>query len=187
MRAAPSAMPRGRARRRAKRRSPMARGPSSSYCGMSTASILNGSATGRSAVRRPTHRYEAGRRRVGGEPPQGPGVFVSNRSRKNLLASAQASGDPAAAPNPPKPYRPPAPTPRLRPLGILALIGALRHNPLECWAAEHFERPIVRVPLPIGHAVLVHEPAAIRHVLLDNAANYRKDALQRRVLSAGLS
>jgi cytochrome P450 len=103
------------------------------------------------------------------------------------MASAQASGDPAAAPNPPKPYRPPAPTPRLRPLGILALIGALRHNPLECWADEHFERPIVRVPLPIGHAVLVHEPAAIRHVLLDNAANYRKDALQRRVLSAGLS
>jgi len=29
--------------------------------------------------------------------------------------------------------------------------------------------------------------AAIRRVLLDNAANYRKDHLQRRVLSAGLS
>jgi cytochrome P450 len=34
--------------------------------------------------------------------------------------------------------------------------------------------------------VLVHEPSAIRRVLLDNAANYRKDALQQRVLSAGL-
>jgi len=31
------------------------------------------------------------------------------------------------------------------------------------------------------------EPAAIRRVLLDNAANYRKDHLQRRVLSAGLN
>ena len=30
------------------------------------------------------------------------------------------------------------------------------------------------------------EPAAIRRVLLDNAANYQKDNLQRRVLSAGL-
>ena len=35
--------------------------------------------------------------------------------------------------------------------------------------------------------LLVHEPGAIRHVLLDNAANYRKDRLQRRVLSAGLN
>jgi cytochrome P450 len=103
------------------------------------------------------------------------------------MALALASGDPAPAPNSLDLYRPPAPTPRPRPLGALALIGALRHNPLECWAEEHFERPIVRVPLPIGQAVLVHEPAAIRHVLLDNAANYRKDALQRRVLSAGLS
>jgi cytochrome P450 len=103
------------------------------------------------------------------------------------MALALASGDPAAAPCPLNLYRPPAPTPRPQPLGAFALIGALRHNPLECWAEEHFEHPIVHVPLPIGHAVLVHEPAAIRHVLLDNAANYRKDALQRRVLSAGLS
>jgi hypothetical protein len=35
--------------------------------------------------------------------------------------------------------------------------------------------------------LLVHEPHAIRHILLDNAANYRKDRLQRRVLSAGLN
>ena len=103
------------------------------------------------------------------------------------MALALASGDLAAAANPPKPYRPPAPTPRPRPLGAFALLRTLHRNPLECWAEEHFERPIVRVPLPFGHAVLVHEPAAIRHVLLDNAANYRKDALQRRVLSAGLS
>jgi cytochrome P450 len=103
------------------------------------------------------------------------------------MALALASGDPAAARCPLNLYRPPAPTPRPQPLGAFALVRALHHNPLECWAAEHFERPIVHVPLPIGHAVLVHEPAAIRHVLLDNAANYRKDALQRRVLSAGLS
>jgi cytochrome P450 len=35
--------------------------------------------------------------------------------------------------------------------------------------------------------LLVHELRSIRHVLLDNAANYRRDYLQRRVLSAGLS
>ncbi len=63
----------------------------------------------------------------------------------------------------------------------------LNRNPLECWAARHFEQSIIADRLPIGHVLLVHEPAAIRGVLLDNAANYRKDHLQRRVLSAGLS
>jgi hypothetical protein len=48
-------------------------------------------------------------------------------------------------------------------------------------------RPIVTGGLPIGHALLVREPRAIRHILLDNTANYRKDRLQRRALSAGLN
>src|ERR1700731_5465330 len=90
--------------------------------------------------------------------------------------------------SPPKSaYRPPAPKPQARPPKPLALIWTLKRNPLECWAAPHFERPIVAGGLPIGHALLVHEPGAIRHVLLDNAANYRKDRMQRRVLSAGLN
>src|ERR1700688_3130655 len=84
-------------------------------------------------------------------------------------------------------YCPPAPKPQARPLKPLALIWTLKRNPLECWAARHFEQPIVAGGLPIGHVLLVHEPGAIRHVLLDNAANYRKDRLQRRVLSAGLN
>jgi cytochrome P450 len=84
-------------------------------------------------------------------------------------------------------YIPPAPKPQPRPLGPFALIRTLKRNPLECWATQHFEQPIVSGGLPIGHVLLVHEPRSIRHVLLDNAANYRKDYLQRRVLSAGLS
>jgi cytochrome P450 len=84
-------------------------------------------------------------------------------------------------------YCPPAPRPQPRPLGPIALIRTLKRNPLECWAIQHFEQPIVAGGLPIGHVLLVHEPGAIRRVLLDNAANYRKDRLQRRVLSAGLS
>jgi cytochrome P450 len=84
-------------------------------------------------------------------------------------------------------YCPPAPQPQAHPLRPLALIRTLKRNPLECWACAHFEQPIVSGGLPIGHVLLVHEPGAIRHVLLDNAANYRKDRLQRRVLSAGLS
>ncbi len=84
-------------------------------------------------------------------------------------------------------YRPPAPRPQPRPLGPIGLVRTLKRNPLECWAAPHFEQPVVAGGLPIGHVLLVHEPGAIRRVLLDNAANYRKDRLQRRVLSAGLN
>jgi cytochrome P450 len=84
-------------------------------------------------------------------------------------------------------YCPPAPRPQARPLPPIALLRTLKRNPLECWATQHFEQPIVAGGLPIGYTLLVHEPGAIRHVLLENAANYRKDRLQRRVLSAGLS
>jgi len=84
-------------------------------------------------------------------------------------------------------YVPPAPKPQVKPLGPTALIRTLRRNPLECWAAQHFERPVVAGGLPFGHVLLVHEPGAIRRVLLENISNYRKDRLQRRVLSAGLS
>ena len=40
-------------------------------------------------------------------------------------------------------FRPPAPTPLPRPLGPLALLKALRRNPIECWTKAHFEEPIV--------------------------------------------
>src|SRR5205807_7082398 len=84
-------------------------------------------------------------------------------------------------------FVPPAPKPQAHTLGPIALIRALRRNPLECWAAEHFERPVASGGLPFGHVLLVHEPASIRRVLLENASNYQKDRLQRRVLSAGLA
>jgi cytochrome P450 len=83
-------------------------------------------------------------------------------------------------------YRPPAPTPQSEPLKAFRLIATLKRNPLECWARDHFEKPVVVGGLPFKHVMLVHEPRAIRRVLLDNSANYRKDAIQRRVLSAGL-
>jgi cytochrome P450 len=82
--------------------------------------------------------------------------------------------------------RPPAPTPRDRPLGPLGLLNVLRNNPLEAWSREHFERPVVSLNLLLGHVVLASEPSAIRRVLVDNAENYHKDSLQQRVLSAGL-
>jgi cytochrome P450 len=82
---------------------------------------------------------------------------------------------------------PPAPRPRPHPLGPLALLRVLARNPLEAWTEEHFERPIVPGGFAVAPIVVVSDPAAIRHVLLENARNYEKDWLQRRILSAGLT
>jgi cytochrome P450 len=83
-------------------------------------------------------------------------------------------------------YVPPTLPARDKPLGFFRLLGALKRNPLQCWCREHFELPIVRVELPIGRVLIVNNLEAIRRVLVDNRANYRKDPLQRRVLAAGL-
>jgi cytochrome P450 len=83
-------------------------------------------------------------------------------------------------------YRPPAPRPQEERLGLLRLLATLRRNPLECWSEEFFEEPIARVKLPFTEAVLLHDPGAIKHVLVDNVGNYRKDPIQRRILAAGL-
>jgi len=63
----------------------------------------------------------------------------------------------------------------------------LRRNPLECWSADFFQDPIAKLRLPFTDAFLVHHPQAIKRVLMDNLKNYPKDAIQRRILSSGLS
>jgi cytochrome P450 len=70
--------------------------------------------------------------------------------------------------------------------GLIRLLATLKRNPLECWSDDFFEQPIATVKLPFLKAFLLHEPAAIRHVLVDNAGNYRKDPIQRRILATGL-
>ncbi|MFI5015245.1 MAG: cytochrome P450 [Hyphomicrobiales bacterium] len=82
--------------------------------------------------------------------------------------------------------QPPAPQPRERPLGPLGLLRALRANPITTWLRRHYEEPVVLRRTIIGPICVVSEPAAIRHVLVDNARNYRKGILQTRLLRPGL-
>jgi cytochrome P450 len=86
----------------------------------------------------------------------------------------------------PEGFRPPAPVPQLRPLGPFALLRALWNNPIECWTKAHFETPIVEGGFPFARVAVVSDPAAIRKVLVENPADYRKSALERRILSARL-
>src|ERR671913_2375276 len=83
-------------------------------------------------------------------------------------------------------FRPPAPPPLREPLGTFEFLRRVRANPLATWADEHFSEPIVAGEGVLGRITVVSDPAAIRHILVDNAANYRKDDLQIRILAPGL-
>jgi cytochrome P450 len=83
-------------------------------------------------------------------------------------------------------FRPPAPRPRTKPLGSLGMVYQLWRNPLDIWTNAHFDRPVLIGRTIMGMRAVVSDPAAVRRVFLDNAANYRKDALQLRVLRPGL-
>jgi len=63
-------------------------------------------------------------------------------------------------------WKPPAPEPRERTLGVFALLRALATNQLEAWTVAHFEQPLVSGGLPFARVVVVSEPGAIRRVLL---------------------
>ena len=80
----------------------------------------------------------------------------------------------------------PRPEPLAAPLGTFALLRALRANPVATWTRLHFEKQVIGGTGVLGRVLVVHDPALVRHVLVDNAANYPKDDLQRRVLSSGL-
>ena len=77
-------------------------------------------------------------------------------------------------------FVPPYPRRATKPLGTLSTILALRRNPIEIWSQAHFDRPILVGRSILGLRAAAHDPAAVRRVFLDNAANYRKDALQLR-------
>ncbi len=82
--------------------------------------------------------------------------------------------------------RAPAPVPLDAPLGTFALLKGLRDNPLATWTKFHFEQPIVYGHSVLGRLAVVSDPAAVRHILVENAANYDKGVLQRRMLAPGL-
>jgi hypothetical protein len=72
-------------------------------------------------------------------------------------------------------FRPPAPRPRTKPLGLLARIATLRRSPIEIWTKAHYETPVVVSKTVFGNRAVVSDPAGVRRIFLDNVANYRKD------------
>jgi cytochrome P450 len=80
------------------------------------------------------------------------------------------------------PFRAPAPAPHSRPLGTVRFVLTASRNPLEIWGQRAYREPFVRADWLGTPTIIVSDPAAIRHFLVDNAKNYAMQPLRQRVL-----
>jgi cytochrome P450 len=88
--------------------------------------------------------------------------------------------------NPVSPPVLPAPVPRRRRLSFFEFVRALRESAIESFAQEAYEQDILERKMLGRRLFLVNDPAAIKRVLIDNAANYQKTEITRRILEPGL-
>jgi len=80
----------------------------------------------------------------------------------------------------------PAPVPRQRRLSFFEFVRALRDSAITSFAQEAYERDIIERKMFGRHLFVVNDLAAIKYVLIDNAANYQKTEITRRILEPGL-
>jgi cytochrome P450 len=79
-----------------------------------------------------------------------------------------------------------APPPLERPLGLFEFVRAVRDSSITIYPAETYRLDFVERPFLWARAYIVNAPDGIKHVLVDNAANYRKTRIARRLLEPGL-
>jgi cytochrome P450 len=71
-----------------------------------------------------------------------------------------------------------------KPLSFFAAFRAMKENPLATIPRIAYQEPIWRAKSIFDDQLVVSDPAGIKHVLLDNVANYPKAPLDASILSA---
>ena len=79
-------------------------------------------------------------------------------------------------------FVPPVPPPPAAPLPLRAFLRALRENALAIWPDSAYRDPFVTRHFLGRTNILLNDPDAIHHVLVDNHANYRRSAASIRIL-----
>ncbi|SCB61419.1 Cytochrome P450 [Rhizobium aethiopicum] len=82
----------------------------------------------------------------------------------------------------PDPFVPPAPLPRTVPPSRLDIIRIILRNPLELWGEPSYTLPWIKTSFFGQHTLIVNDPGLIKHVLVDNAGNYRMSDIRQLVL-----
>lgn len=82
----------------------------------------------------------------------------------------------------PAPFVPPAPKPRTKPPSTLEMMRIVYRNPLELWGEPSYNEPWISVSGIGGPLVIANDPGLIRHVLVDNAKNYKMATVRQKIL-----
>lgn len=82
----------------------------------------------------------------------------------------------------PEPFVPPAPIPRTVPPSRLEIIRTVFDNPLELWGEPSYTLPWIETKFFKERTIIVNDPGLIRHVLVDNAANYEMSEIRQLIL-----
>lgn len=83
----------------------------------------------------------------------------------------------------PAPFVPPAPSPRTKPPSTLEMMRIVYRNPLELWGEPSYNEPWINIENTIGGPlVIANDPGLIRHVLVDNAKNYKMARVRQKIL-----
>lgn len=80
------------------------------------------------------------------------------------------------------PFIPPAPVPRTTPPSRFEIIRTVMRNPLELWGEPSFRLDWLKTKFFNERTVIVNHPGLVRHVLVDNARNYRMAEIRQLVL-----
>ncbi|MGB9143668.1 MAG: cytochrome P450, partial [Aestuariivirga sp.] len=85
---------------------------------------------------------------------------------------------------PPQPFIPPAPVPRARTTipSLLEIVRTLMRNPLELWGEPSYEDKVIHTRFLNERSLIANDPGLIRHVLVDNARNYRMGTIRQLIL-----
>jgi len=79
-------------------------------------------------------------------------------------------------------FEPPAPTPRDRPPGRLEVIRIVLRNPLELWGNPAYTWPWIATKFFNQRSLIINHPGLVKHVLVDNASNYKMQPIRQLVL-----
>lgn len=81
-------------------------------------------------------------------------------------------------------FEPPAPIPRLRGdfPSIFEVVKTIYRNPLELWGEPSYEEKWIHTKFLNERSIIVNDPGLIRHVLVENAKNYKMGVIRQLVL-----
>ncbi|WP_421855425.1 cytochrome P450 [Oricola sp.] len=82
----------------------------------------------------------------------------------------------------PQPFVPPHPIPRTTPPSVIELIRTVVRNPVEIWGENCYTKPHVTATFMGERTLVANHPELVRHVLVDNPANFRMARMRQLIL-----